>query len=306
MHTHADKTRENKSHSVANAVSQKSSGKSTFQFEDNRPEATVQRKLQDIVSKHLQTKNVESFSSNKIDNDVIQRFKLDIQGLDGELLDTRYMIDIHNYILEKISKNDLQGLQNLRQATIRTAIKYKVPRVINEVNSLIDNLTKSTATANSNKQSEGTKSLNNNSEESVPFNTKKRGGSLAAAVAALPTRGKTQESNAARAQEDSSIPIIVNISFASSGSASRHLGDKFKDGNVLTLDLIKQKIKADISSYSTVGEEGEIKVGIREFINRGGNKDAVEYYIKYRINSFINGQYKVFCWHAGPSGTGRR
>jgi hypothetical protein len=40
MKTHADKTQENKSQSVANAVSQKqSSGESTFQFVDNRLEA---------------------------------------------------------------------------------------------------------------------------------------------------------------------------------------------------------------------------------------------------------------------------
>ena len=40
MNTHADKTQENKSQSVSNETSQKqSSGESTFQFVDNRPEA---------------------------------------------------------------------------------------------------------------------------------------------------------------------------------------------------------------------------------------------------------------------------
>jgi hypothetical protein len=50
MNTHADKTHENKSHSVANSVSQKqSNGKYTSQFEDNRPETVTQRKLQEIA-----------------------------------------------------------------------------------------------------------------------------------------------------------------------------------------------------------------------------------------------------------------
>jgi hypothetical protein len=51
MNTHADKTRENKSQSVADAISQKKSGgESTFQFVDNRPEAIAQRKLQEMAN----------------------------------------------------------------------------------------------------------------------------------------------------------------------------------------------------------------------------------------------------------------
>ena len=58
MNTHADKTQENTSSSrslesqtVANVVSQKKNGgASTFQFEDNRPEAIVQRKLQKMAN----------------------------------------------------------------------------------------------------------------------------------------------------------------------------------------------------------------------------------------------------------------
>ena len=50
MYIYADKNQENKSQSVANAISQnKKSKKSTFQFTDNRPEAMVQRKLQKIA-----------------------------------------------------------------------------------------------------------------------------------------------------------------------------------------------------------------------------------------------------------------
>lgn len=57
MNTHADKKQENKSQSVANAVSQKqSSAESTFQFVDNRPEGIAQRKLQEMVNNRPQAK----------------------------------------------------------------------------------------------------------------------------------------------------------------------------------------------------------------------------------------------------------
>ncbi len=57
MNTHADKTQEIKSQSVANEVSQKQgSGKATFQLVDNRPEAVTQRKLQEMVNNSPQAK----------------------------------------------------------------------------------------------------------------------------------------------------------------------------------------------------------------------------------------------------------
>jgi len=49
MNTHADKTHENKSQSVANAFSEsQNSSESTFQLVDNCPEAIAQRKLQGL------------------------------------------------------------------------------------------------------------------------------------------------------------------------------------------------------------------------------------------------------------------
>jgi len=57
MITHADKTQENKSQSVASAVTQRqSSSASIFQFVDNRPEAIAQRKLQEMVNNHPKAK----------------------------------------------------------------------------------------------------------------------------------------------------------------------------------------------------------------------------------------------------------
>lgn len=50
MNTHAEKTQENKKQSVANSITSKQgSSESTFQFVDNRHEAVVQNKLQELV-----------------------------------------------------------------------------------------------------------------------------------------------------------------------------------------------------------------------------------------------------------------
>jgi hypothetical protein len=55
MNTHSDKTQENKNQVVVNGMSQKStSGASTFQFVDNRPETVAQRKLQNLANNSSQ------------------------------------------------------------------------------------------------------------------------------------------------------------------------------------------------------------------------------------------------------------
>ena len=51
MNTHSDKRQNNKNQSVANEVSQlKENDGSTFQFMDNRPEVTTQRKVQAMAN----------------------------------------------------------------------------------------------------------------------------------------------------------------------------------------------------------------------------------------------------------------
>jgi hypothetical protein len=62
MNTHADKTQDNKSQSVANQVSQKPiDSTSTFQFVDNRPEAIAQRKLQKMANSSPKVKQLRAF-----------------------------------------------------------------------------------------------------------------------------------------------------------------------------------------------------------------------------------------------------
>ena len=59
MYAQVGKPKENKSQSVANAVSQKQNRSvSTFQFVDNRPEAIAQRKLQEITNNSPRAKKV--------------------------------------------------------------------------------------------------------------------------------------------------------------------------------------------------------------------------------------------------------
>lgn len=59
MKTQADKSQENKSRSVANVISQNQGiGGSGFQFVDNRPEATAQRKLQAIANRGSRSKSI--------------------------------------------------------------------------------------------------------------------------------------------------------------------------------------------------------------------------------------------------------
>lgn len=79
MNTHATKTQGNKSQSVANKASYQHSGaESTFQFIDNRPEATAQRKLQEIadhshqVEQTIQKKSLADASIHTSSSAVIQ------------------------------------------------------------------------------------------------------------------------------------------------------------------------------------------------------------------------------------------
>ena len=59
---HADQTQDNKSESISKDVSQlQSSGESTFEFDDNRPAAIVQRKLQEMSNNSPQTLQLRAF-----------------------------------------------------------------------------------------------------------------------------------------------------------------------------------------------------------------------------------------------------
>lgn len=62
MSTNADKTQEINGRSMADVLSRKkSSSKSAFQFEDNRPEAIAQRKLQEMANNSQQVNQLSTF-----------------------------------------------------------------------------------------------------------------------------------------------------------------------------------------------------------------------------------------------------
>lgn len=82
MNTYADKTQENKNQSMVNTVAQKKGETaSTFQFEDNRPDAVAQRKLKDIASNSHQKK--ENKNSSIVNTSVQQK---PVKGENGSII----------------------------------------------------------------------------------------------------------------------------------------------------------------------------------------------------------------------------
>lgn len=72
MKNHTDKTRKNRNQSVARNLSQgQNRGESAFQFVDNRPEAAVQRKIQEMANNSSQVKQTDRFRS-RTTQDVMQ------------------------------------------------------------------------------------------------------------------------------------------------------------------------------------------------------------------------------------------
>lgn len=89
MNTHADKTLENKSQAVVNGLpKQQSSGNSTFQFADNRPEAIAQRKLQEMASNSLQVKQFKVYQA-MVDNFIAQAIERK-ENLEEETLQGKF------------------------------------------------------------------------------------------------------------------------------------------------------------------------------------------------------------------------
>jgi len=101
MNTQADKTQENKSQSVANTSYQKqSSGKSTFQFVDNRPEAILQRKLQETTNNSPQVKQMRVIQRMMNNSIVVQ--------LNGEWTKFQKAVDSGTITIE-ISAKQIKG-----------------------------------------------------------------------------------------------------------------------------------------------------------------------------------------------------
>jgi hypothetical protein len=88
MNSHADKTQKDRHQTVANAVSQKQSGREpAFQFADNRPETVAQRKLQEMANNSPQVKQLrttQEMADNSPQMGVVQRVCYSIADGDNE------------------------------------------------------------------------------------------------------------------------------------------------------------------------------------------------------------------------------
>jgi hypothetical protein len=110
MNTQADKTQENKGQSVANGVSQKqSSGESTFQFVDNRPEAVAQRKLQEIVNNSPRMLQLKALQE-KANNNQVSSLKSPNEGVVQRAIEPNYelrpgsvVVEDHGFVSEYIN-----------------------------------------------------------------------------------------------------------------------------------------------------------------------------------------------------------
>lgn len=71
MNTHADKTEERQSNAAAHNLAGSQERDATFRFIDNRPEATAQRKLQEMADNSMQAK--QPFKSDPSCQRVLQR-----------------------------------------------------------------------------------------------------------------------------------------------------------------------------------------------------------------------------------------
>lgn len=117
MNTYADKRKENRSQSVANAVSQKLNGsESAFRFLDNRPEAVAQRKPQDLANHNtmqLMTDSGEKYNSEL--TEIINSLKALINKEDIQA-DSETCMEVASYIeksTEVLKGDDAQAKEAL-------------------------------------------------------------------------------------------------------------------------------------------------------------------------------------------------
>jgi hypothetical protein len=108
MYEQVENLKENKSWAVANSVSQKqSSGESAFQFVDNRPEATKQRKLYKVVTNNS---ILQRFNDNQQSHDV--SYKPGVHDIKNDLTVERPIEDTSVSQFLKVSYTEIGGATN--------------------------------------------------------------------------------------------------------------------------------------------------------------------------------------------------
>lgn len=116
MYEQVEKSKENKSQSVENKFSQKQSGGgSTFQFVNNRPEAIVQRKLQEMTNNSSQSQREFYLQSNTNLQGVLQR-RIQVKG--GALYKNQAELPISMQTTpDLITKANADGTHLVRKTT---------------------------------------------------------------------------------------------------------------------------------------------------------------------------------------------
>lgn len=133
MNANADKTQENKSQSVANTVSQKSSScESTFQFVDNRSEAIKQRKLQKMANNRSLVKHITQLQAIT-DNNFVHKKKStkNISAIstpnNPQFNDMRSLAVAQRKMIKKIQGKGVLQLMSLKVAEI--AYPHYIPQI---------------------------------------------------------------------------------------------------------------------------------------------------------------------------------
>ncbi|MEP5340483.1 MAG: hypothetical protein ABJL44_02730 [Algibacter sp.] len=137
MNTHAEKTQENKSESIANAISQKpGNNNSIFQFVDNRPKTIVQRKLQEIANNSPRTSQLidsqditynnpqsRQVTSMQDSNNSVAQLKLIVEDYDVEY-DSSVTDEDINDLADFLFEDDWEyGVRGFTKESIATVLK---------------------------------------------------------------------------------------------------------------------------------------------------------------------------------------
>jgi hypothetical protein len=163
MYAQVEKPKENKSRAVANSVAQKQSGtKPTFQFVDNRPEATAQRKIQSVANSSMKTAKVTQQQYSPL-----QRRRLDTyeqRKLDSERERLKGLVAGYKEKKDEITSKLTRIEQNLTDEDVTTTsfLREKSDEMVVRIDMFFENIanTAREASSSSAKLSDFTKALN--------------------------------------------------------------------------------------------------------------------------------------------------
>ncbi|MEM6718648.1 MAG: hypothetical protein AAF611_05020 [Bacteroidota bacterium] len=121
MQQHADKKRKTtKQSSVGAALQRKQDKKSAFTFQDNRPQATIQRKLQDQIQNRVGVRQLKRNMNISKSNQVIQF------GGSGSVWTKEKAKDFRKWVRERAAKRYAKGKRKPSEKLVRKYIKARM------------------------------------------------------------------------------------------------------------------------------------------------------------------------------------